>query len=110
MWTYEVTQVFIKIKDLISSQAQLFFADDDGLVYLLTDASDYGVGEYLHHSVDGKELSIAFVSKSLSGAQLRWSSIQTHLFYLLHDRKFYLNTDHENLTFIGDSVIAMVVR
>ena len=53
MWTDEVTQVFIKIKDLISSQAQLFFANDDGLIYLLTDTSDYGVGGYLHQSVDG---------------------------------------------------------
>ena len=34
----------------------------------------------------------------------------THLSYLLRDRKFHLKTDHRNLTFVGDSVNAMVVR
>ena len=39
-WTDETTQAFFKIKGLISLQAQLFFANDDDLIYLLTDASD----------------------------------------------------------------------
>ena len=39
-WTDEATQAFVKIKNLINLQAQLFFANDDDLVYLLTDASD----------------------------------------------------------------------
>ena len=34
----------------------------------------------------------------------------TSLEYLLRDRKFRLLTDHRNLTFVGDSVNAMVVR
>ena len=37
-WTDEATQAFFEIKDLISLQAQLFFANDDDLTYLLTDA------------------------------------------------------------------------
>ena len=74
-WTDEATQAFFKIKDLVSLQAQLFLVNDDDLIYLLTDASDYGIGGYLYQLVDDKELPIAFVSKSLTGAQLRWSTI-----------------------------------
>ena len=87
---------------------------------MLTDASDYGIGGYLYQLVDGKELPIAFVSKSLTGAQLRWSTIQkeayafyysiTNLSYLLRDRKFHLKTDHKNLKLISDSAKAMIVR
>ena len=90
------------------------------MIYLLTDARDYGIGGYLYHLVDGKELPIAFINKSLTGAQLRWITIQkeayaffysiTHLSYLLRDRMFHLKTEHKNLTFIGDSANAMVVR
>ena len=47
-WTDEASQVFSKIKDLISLQAQLFFANDDGLIYLLIDVSDDGIGGYLY--------------------------------------------------------------
>ena len=50
------------------------------MMYLLTDASDYGIGGYLYQLVDVKELQIAFVSKSLTGAQLRWSTIQKEAF------------------------------
>jgi transposase InsO family protein len=119
-WTDEATSAFFKIKDLIAMQAALFFANDVDPIYLLTDASDYGIGGYLYQLVDGKELPIAFVSKSLTGAQLRWSTPQkemyaifycvTHLSYLLRDRKFHLKTDHRNLTAMADSINAMIVR
>ena len=59
-WTDEATQAFSKIKDLISLQAQLFFANDDDLIFLLTDASDYGIGGYLYQLVDGKALPQVF--------------------------------------------------
>ena len=98
----------------------MFFANDDDLIYLLTNASDYGIGGYLYQLVNGKELPIPFVSKSLIGARLRWSTTRkeayaffysiTHLSYLLRDGKLQLKTDQKNLTFIGDSANAMVVR
>ena len=40
-WSDEAKQAFFKIKDLMSLQTQLFFANGDDLIYLLTDASDY---------------------------------------------------------------------
>ena len=97
---------------------KLFFYDETAPIFLLTDASDYGIGGYLYQLVDGKEQPVAFVSKSLSGPQLRWPTIQkeayavfyciTHLEYLLRDRKFCLMTDHINLVYINKSVNMMV--
>jgi RNase H-like domain found in reverse transcriptase len=72
--------------------------------FLYTDASDYGI--------DGKEYPVAFVSKSLSQAQLHWAVIQKesyaiffvymHLKSLLRDQKFALQTDHRNLLYISE--------
>jgi transposase InsO family protein len=120
-WTDEATQAFFKIKDLIALQAELFFVNDTDPIYLLTDASDFGIGAYLYQLVDGVERPIYFVSKSLTGAQLRWSTPQKEAYaffyaitgplaYLLRDRKFHLKTDHRNLTYVADSANAMVVR
>ena len=55
---------------------KLFFYDETAPIFLLTDASDYGIGGYLYQLVNGKEQPVAFVSKSLSGPQLRWLTIQ----------------------------------
>ena len=119
-WTDEATASFFKVKDLKALQARLYFLTDDNPIFLLTDASDYGIGAYLYQLIDNIERPIAFISKSLSGAQLKWSTIQTeansifysvtNLQYLLRNRSFRLLTDHRNLTFVGDSVNAMVVR
>jgi hypothetical protein len=87
----------------------MHFLSDTDPIFLHTDASDYGVGAYFQ-LVDEKEVPIAFVSKSLTKAQLRWAVIQkeayaicyacTYLKTLLRDRTFTLRADHRNLLFI----------
>ena len=49
----------------------MYFMSDTAPGTLHTDASDYRVGEYLFQTVDGANQPIAFVSKSLTSAQLR---------------------------------------
>ena len=98
----------------------MHFLHDHAPISLQTDASDYGVGGYLFQTVDGKETPVAFVSKSLSKTQLRWSVIQkeayaiyyscTYLKSLLRDRIFTIFTDHRNLLFISQSSNPMIVR
>ena len=63
---------------------------------------------------------VAFVNKSLTEVQLRWSVIQkeayaifhccTQLDYLLRDRKFIIQTDHRNLTYMQKNTNSMVIR
>jgi hypothetical protein len=75
---------------------------------------------YLFQLVDGKETSIAFVSKSLNNAQLRWAVIQkevyaiffacTYLQSLLRDRSFTIRTDHRNLLYIKNHFNPMIIR
>ena len=76
----------------------------------MTDTPDYGIGAYIFHIVDNKQLPILSVSKSLQGAQLIWSTIEKEayaIFYalkthdqLLRDIKLTIRTDHKNLTYI----------
>ena len=98
----------------------MHFMSDTAPITLHTDASDYGVGGYLSQLVNGVEQPIAFVSKSLNKAQLRWSVIQkeaygifyscTYLQSLLRDRKFVIKTDHKNLLFISEHSNPMIVH
>jgi RNase H-like domain found in reverse transcriptase len=63
---------------------------------------------------------MAFVSKSLTAVQLKWSTIQTEAYaificctqlgYLLRDRPFTLHTDEQNLTFMTVNSSSMVGR
>ena len=83
---------------------------DTAPITLHTDASDYGVGGYLFQTVDSVNQPIAFVSKLLTSAQLRWSVIQKeaygiyhscmYLESLLRDRPFTIRRDYRNLLFI----------
>ena len=97
-WTPGGTTAFEDVKGLISRCPLLYFVNDTAPITLRTDASDYGVGGCLSQLVDGVEQPIAFISKSLTEIQLRWSTIQkeayaiffccTKLDTLLRDRRF----------------------
>jgi transposase InsO family protein len=110
-WTPEFEAQFIAVKDAVANCPALFFITADGEVFVMTDASDFGIGAYIYQIVNGKERPILFVSKALHGAQLNWSTIEKEayaIFYtlkthehLLRDIKFTLKTDHKNLTYIN---------
>ena len=120
IWTPEADACFDLVKTETSKCTTMHFLDDLASIGLQTDASDYGVGGYLFQTVDGKENPVAFVSKSLSKTQLRWSVIQkeayaifyscTYLKSLLRDRKFTIFTDHNNLLYISQNSNPMIVR
>ena len=120
VWTPEGVLAFEKIRELISLSPLLYFVNETAPITLMTDASDYGIGGYLFQKVKGVDQPVAFVSKSLSEVQLRWSVIQkeafaiffccTKLSHLLRDRTFMIKTDHRNLTFLKNDSNAMVVR
>jgi hypothetical protein len=76
VWTPEAEEAFDLIKSETAKCTTMHYLSDTDPIYLHTDASDNGVGGYLFHLVDGKETPIAFVSKSLNNAQLRWAVIQ----------------------------------
>ena len=63
----------------------MYFVDDDNLeIRLYTDASDFGIGGVLIQVVDTIWQPIAFISKSLTPAQIRWSTVQKEA-YAIHN-------------------------
>jgi hypothetical protein len=119
-WTEPTKEAFKTLTGLVSNCTTMYFVDPDLPFYLQTDASDYGIGEYLFHIVDGVERLHAFISKSLVNNQLCWSSLQKEAYFvyycckeldfMIRDRQFILKTDHNNLRFIHDSSNQMVVH
>ena len=119
-WTPEGILAFDKVKQLISVSPKLYFIHDTAPIVLMTDASDYGIGGYLHQTVDGVQQLVALVSKAFTVTQLKWTTIQkeayaiyhccTHLDRMLRDRHFVIETDHKNLMFLKHDSNPMVLR
>ena len=74
--TTEALKAYDDIKLQVSKCTFMYFMSDTAPITLHTDASDYRVGGYLFQPVYGANQPIAFVSKSLTSARLRWSVIQ----------------------------------
>lgn len=110
-WSDETERLFYSVRDEVANCPTLFFLDANAEVFVLTDASDYGIGAYIYQMVDDKQQPVIFLSKALSGAQLNWSTIEKEAYaifftlktyeYLLKDIKFTLRTDHKNLTYLS---------
>ena len=111
-WTPELMEVFKSVRKAVADCPQLSFIDEKLPLFLHTDASDYGIGAYLFQKTeDGKELPLAFISKSLTAEKLNWSVPEKEAFaivfafqkldYLLRDTYFVLRTDHKNLIYLN---------
>ena len=111
-WTDELIERYHLVRKTVAECPQLHFIDEKLPLFLHTDASDYGIGAYLfQQTADGKELPLAFLSKSLTAERLRWSVPEKEAYaivfafekleYILRDTYFVLRTDHKNLTYIN---------
>jgi len=119
-WTVSASEAFLQIQREIANCATLHFVHESAPIFLQTDASDYGIGAYLFQLVDGIEKPIAFISKKLDGAQLKWSTIEKEAYaiyyslrkldYLIRDSPFTLQTDHKNLVYVNEEPSAKVRR
>ena len=119
-WTPESEACFAELLEKVNTCPKLFFMNDTAPVFLHTDASKYGIGGYLFQVVDGVQQPIAFISKTLSSVELRWSVPEKEgyaIFYslmklehLVRDIHFTLRTDHKNLTFINTDFREKVKR
>ena len=58
-WTTEALIAYEDIKLQVSKCTIMYFMSDNAPITLHTDASDYGVGEYLFQTVDGVNQPIA---------------------------------------------------
>ena len=110
-WTNSCQSAFDEIKRLITSEEVLVHYDPSLPLSLATDASPFGLGAILSHTLpDGSERPIAYASKSLSPAEKNYSQIEKEALGIIwgvkrfhtyvFGRHFRLVTDHQPLTSI----------
>jgi len=75
-WDSKANAAFLEIQQAINNCPKLLFIDEYSVIFLITDASDYGIGAYLFRLNNGIEYPIAFISKTLKKVQLRCSTLE----------------------------------
>ena len=114
-------KAYLKLKEAVGKCPKLFFYDSRMRVYVYTDACNNGIGGYVFQKgPDGTEYPIGFLSKSLKGAELRWSTFEQECYaiqqtlkkfsYLLSDIPFTIRTDHRNLLCLNNEASPKVLR
>jgi RNase H-like domain found in reverse transcriptase len=95
-WTPEGEAAFNTVRSLIANSATLYFIDNNAPMYLMTDASHYGIGGYLYQVINNTKQLVGLVSKSLKQTQLAWSTIQKKLMlssFVAHTSTIYYATE-----------------
>lgn len=113
-WTEAENSVFIKCKNLLTSDRVLAHYDPSLPLTLACDASAYGIGAVIQHTMpNGEERPIAYASRTLSQAEKKYSQIDKEALGLIYGvkkfhqylwgRHFTLVTDHRPLlTLFGE--------
>ncbi|KAJ8651447.1 hypothetical protein O0I10_013001 [Lichtheimia ornata] len=115
-WSHIQQEAFDKVKAIMTHPTILAFPDRSQVQILTTDASGIGVGAILSQSPDGtseKETVIAFESRILRGAGLRYSAVHQEALavcwavekfrHYLAGRSFILRTDSSAVSFVLNS-------
>lgn len=110
-WTTASNKAFEQAKDELSSSRVLVHYDPALPLTLAGDASAYGIGAVISHTMPGgTEHPIAFASRSLSSSECNYAQLEKEALSLifgmkkfhqyLYGCKFTLVTDHKPLTAI----------
>lgn len=104
---------FEELKKMLSSDSLLVNFNPDLPTVLAGDASNVGVGAVLSHIIDGKEMPIAFASKTLNSTEKNFAQIDKEGLAIifgvktfkeyLSGRFFTIYTDHKPLLGIFDT-------
>ncbi|RWS18871.1 uncharacterized protein B4U80_08613 [Leptotrombidium deliense] len=106
-WTKAERTAFNKSKDLLLSDAVLtnFIENED--LFLVCDASQYGIGVILEHRINGGKKPICFWSRVLSKAERNYSQLEKESLAIIYGlfkayecvygRLVYIVTDHKPL-------------
>lgn len=109
-WSEDCENAFITLKHLLTTAPILSYPSTNDMFILDTDASAYGVGAVLSQLQDGKEVVIAYGSKTLSRSQMGYCTTYRELLavvtfvkqfrHYLYGRPFLLRTDHASLIWL----------
>lgn len=119
-WSEIEIAAFDQLKQVLADVPTLEFINYDKDIVLRTDASDRAVGGVLFQEYENKIHIIQYVSRSFSGAELNWSTIEKEAFALYHcilklahylsGHQFILQTDHRNLVYLHKAEVPKLVR
>jgi hypothetical protein len=123
-WTVDYNAAFEKIKEAVQCSMQLYFPDYTKPWTMRSDASEIACGAVLfqiEEGVDGNIYQlIGCASTKFSSSASSWDIHKKEAFamyygfkqfaYYLRGKEFIVQTDHSNLTYIGDNLTPIVVR
>ena len=109
-WTSECQQAFEALKKRLTSAPILAFPDFTKPFCLATDASEKGLGAVLSQFESGKEVVIAYASRSLSGPEKNYATVEKEALAIvwairvfrpyLYGHQFTVLTDHCPLSWL----------
>ena len=109
-WTPNAELAFESLKEALFSAPVLTNPNYTEPFILQTDASGKGLGAVLTQRTDGEEHPIGFISRKLTPAESRYSTIEkealaikwaiSKFHYFLAGRHFFVETDHDPLRWL----------
>ena len=109
-WNEDTQLSFNKLKEILCSSPILQYPDFSRPFIVTVDASDFAMGAVLSQGIIGKDLPIAYASRALQGAQLKYNVTEKELLAVIfaviqfrpyiYGRKFTLVTDHRPLVWL----------
>ena len=110
-WGKSQAEAFDKVKKLLLSSRVLVHFDDSLPLTLSCDASPYGIGAVLSHTMpNGDERPVSFASRTLAETEKKYAQLEKEALAIvyavrkfhqyLYGRKFELRTDHKPLIYI----------
>lgn len=110
IWTNEQQESFDTLRKLLISPQILKYPDFSKEFVLTTDASNFAIGAILSQGEIGKDLPIAYASRTLNSAEGNYNTTEKELLAIkwavqhfrpyLYGRKFKIVTDHRPLTWL----------
>ena len=110
IWNDKTENAFITLKTLLTTEPLLQYPDFTRPFVLTTDASNDAIGAVLSQGPIGKDLPIAYASRTLNNAERNYPTVEKELLAIvwgckyfrqyLYGRTFTIVTDHRPLTWI----------
>jgi len=110
IWDDKTEEAFITLKTLLTTEPLLQYPDFTRLFLLIMDASNDAIGAILIQGPIGKNLLIAYMSRTLNNAERNYPTVEKELLAILwgckyfrqylYGRKFTIEADHRPLTWI----------